>query len=195
MTAPKTPLYRRDQYNVGDFPCDRMSTESEARWHLDRMRLKKFGLDPEDCMLVEPGVWVTREGRFVSTQRAKTKWLSLQASRDGYLRTGVYRKGKRHWVYAHRAVIEAFHWPPPPGKPLACHINGNKTDNRAENLKWGDAQDNVDDRETHLRESILHPYGLALPRYDPDTLHFTEDDLGGAIWPFIEAGVRRAKSS
>ena len=46
----------------------------------------------------------------------------------------------------HRIVCEAFHGPPPPGKNMACHKDGNAHNNSAANLYWGDAYDNARDR-------------------------------------------------
>lgn len=46
---------------------------------------------------------------------------------------------------AHRLLCWLFHGPPPAGKPLACHRNDVKLDNRAENLYWGDWSENLDD--------------------------------------------------
>ena len=48
--------------------------------------------------------------------------------------------GKRH--YLHRLVAEAF-ISNPSGKLEVNHINGNKLDNRAENLEWATRSDNM----------------------------------------------------
>lgn len=49
---------------------------------------------------------------------------------------------------AHRLVLEAFVGPCPDGME-ACHNNGDRTDNRIENLRWDTAKANQADRKKH----------------------------------------------
>lgn len=64
-------------------------------------------------------------------------FLSLRTGKSG---------GKPREV--HTLVAEAFHGPRPSGLDT-CHINGNKHDNRAENLRYGTRQENVLDSVAH----------------------------------------------
>lgn len=59
------------------------------------------------------------------------------------------RSGKRAFVKVHRLVCEAFHGPAPEGKPFALHGDGDKQNNAASNLRWGDARDNALDAVGH----------------------------------------------
>lgn len=58
------------------------------------------------------------------------------SNRGGYLQLSVERLG-------------AFLAPRPSLAHQLRHLNGNKLDNRAVNLAWGTAQENIDDRERH----------------------------------------------
>lgn len=100
-------------------------------------------LNDEDMFVVssEGRVWChshtgangrTIKGHFVKCYVSKT---------DGYVRFNFWYKGKRCCKTLHRAVAELF-IPNQSQKPEVNHINGNKTDNRAENLEWCTASEN-----------------------------------------------------
>lgn len=55
------------------------------------------------------------------------------------------------WYNVHQLVCHAFHGPRPPHR-MACHENDIKTDNRAENLYWGTAQDNLRDMHRNKKD-------------------------------------------
>lgn len=68
--------------------------------------------------------------------------LSPKNNWDGYLRIQLWDHGKCKFVAIHRLIAEAF-VPNPDNKPFINHKNGNKQDNRAENLEWCTQQDNI----------------------------------------------------
>lgn len=57
-------------------------------------------------------------------------------------------EGKRKTVYFHHLVLKAFVGEPLPGQE-ACHNDGDKQNNRLDNLRWDTHVSNCDDREKH----------------------------------------------
>ena len=59
----------------------------------------------------------------------------------GYLRVGLVKDKKPKSIFVHRLVAQAF-IPNPENKPIINHINGDRTDNRVENLEWCTQKEN-----------------------------------------------------
>jgi hypothetical protein len=77
-------------------------------------------------------------------------YLKLTPGSDGYHNVDLFEDRSHHYVNVHMLVLEAFVGPCPPG--LQCrHLDGNPGNNRLDNLKWGTAKENADDRQSHGR--------------------------------------------
>ena len=63
------------------------------------------------------------------------KILKQEATMEEYLRVVFMKEGKKQRLMSHRVVAETF-IPNDEGKPFVNHINGNRSDNRVENLEW-----------------------------------------------------------
>lgn len=87
------------------------------------------------CALVK-GYEICKEGllRNINNKRI---WSSTQNG-YGYLRT----KGDRQNIGVHRLVMETFNPIPYSEDYYVDHINGKRTDNRLENLRWVSAKGN-----------------------------------------------------
>lgn len=72
----------------------------------------------------------------------KSKVLSTQI-RKGYVFVCVCVNGIRKALPVHRVVAKAF-LPNPENKAQVNHIDGDKTNNKLENLEWATAKENVD---------------------------------------------------
>lgn len=78
----------------------------------------------------------------------KERILKLNPAPAGYLITALSKAGKKKWMTVHSLVLKVFKGPRPEGQE-ARHLNGVKTDNRAENLEWGTIQENRLDQKRH----------------------------------------------
>lgn len=67
---------------------------------------------------------------------------------SGYLQVNL--SGIRIPQYVHKLVAEAF-IPNPENKPTVDHINGNKLDNRVENLRWVSYKENSNNPNTKYK--------------------------------------------
>lgn len=67
---------------------------------------------------------------------------------DGYLTVGLTRDGKQYTRRIHRLVLDAFVGLRPKGMQ-SLHDDGNRQNNRPDNLSWGTPLKNAEDRDRH----------------------------------------------
>lgn len=87
------------------------------------------------------GIYVTEDGRIYSTLRHGV-YLKQQQDNKGYMRVRVTINRKKKQIKVHRAVAEAF-VPNPQNKQQVNHKDGNKQNNRADNLEWVTNKENA----------------------------------------------------
>jgi len=86
-------------------------------------------------------------GNVRSLKTGKT--LHLSTGKLGYVSTCVTVGGEWKKVLVHRMVLLAHIGKPPTDKHQAAHGNGNRADNRLENLRWATQQENELDKVCH----------------------------------------------
>jgi hypothetical protein len=86
--------------------------------------------------------------RRTSPQRWPERILSSPLDGDGRPCVGLRLNGKLYSRRVHSLVLLAFVGPRPPGMEC-CHRNGDRTDNRLLNLRWGTASSNSFDKVRH----------------------------------------------
>lgn len=99
-----------------------------------------------------PGYYVSSDGIVFSTQDWRGKRfreLTQYPNTYGYMRVRLTNESVRVSKFVHKLVADAYLTKKPSDDYQICHINGNKNDNRAVNLRWGTAKDNAKDREDH----------------------------------------------
>lgn len=84
------------------------------------------------------GYTIRKDGVVVGRQNRP---LNPFIDRDGYCVVSLLNGGKASKRFVHRLVAQAF-IPNPENKSTVNHINGNKTDNRVENLEWATQSEN-----------------------------------------------------
>lgn len=88
---------------------------------------------------------ISTYGRVIGV---KGRILKFTTNIEGYqvITLDINNQSKRFRI--HRAVLETFVGPCPP-KHQCAHLNGNRSDNRLENLKWVTAKENSEHQVMH----------------------------------------------
>jgi len=83
----------------------------------------------------------------------------------GYLRVGLCKDGSQKKLLVHRLVLENFIGPSSDNRPQTRHLDGNKHNNRLDNLRWGNNQENqIDCLEHGRRQTRLKTSDISLIR-------------------------------
>lgn len=94
------------------------------------------------------------EGRYKISDKSETlsisqrQILKQKKNKQGYLCARLYKDGIYKKIKVHKLVLEAFVGPCPEG--MECrHLDGNKLNNKLENLCWGTHSENMQDKMEH----------------------------------------------
>ena len=80
--------------------------------------------------------FVTNDGKIY-----REKIIKPTPDKDGYEIVSLWKNNKRKSFRVHRMVAELY-LPNPHNKPQVNHKDGNKTNNKLENLEWATASEN-----------------------------------------------------
>jgi hypothetical protein len=104
---------------------------------------------------IYPGYTVDREGNVWSDSNWRgygLRKLSQKPNSHGYPSVKVKFEGRMKKALVHVMVCRAFHGPKPSPEHQVRHLNGIRSDCRAENLAWGTPKENAADRKAHGTE-------------------------------------------
>ena len=93
-----------------------------------------------------PDYYITENAEIISKRCKKEKKLSQYIDKMGYFSVGLRSpNNKCKTERIHRLMIETYCNPPPDDMidPTVDHVNGNKLDNRVNNLQWLSNRDNA----------------------------------------------------
>ena len=99
---------------------------------------------------------ITKEGQVINRQTGRI--LKPQPNGKGYLRFAAHTENGKKLFFVHREVARRY-VPNPDNKPQVNHIDGNKTNNNADNLEWVTNKEN----RKHAIENGLHTMGENCP--------------------------------
>lgn len=108
-----------------------------------------------------PGYEVSDQGRIRTLRKGNPRPRKPEIDKDGYSRLSIQRDGRYVHVLVHRLVCEAFNGPAPEGKPMCCHDDNDKTNNRPGNLRWDTQAGNIADKLKHGTHQVGSKHGSA----------------------------------
>jgi ribosome-binding protein aMBF1 (putative translation factor) len=90
----------------------------------------------------------TLRNRYHYSNLVTPRVVSQFKATNGYFCVALWHDGKKKTVGVHRVVLETFVGECPEGHE-AAHLNGNKQDNRLENLVWVTKKENHSHKKLH----------------------------------------------
>jgi hypothetical protein len=114
------------------------------------------------------GYEVTRRGEVFSVDHNWRGYgkrrLKESMNSYGYPSVRITVDGVRRRYCVHILVAERFLGEKPTPQHEVCHIDGDKKNNQASNLRWGTQKDNARDRDIHGKTSRGESHSQAIKR-------------------------------
>lgn len=136
---------------------------------------------------------ISNKGRLASNKRGKWRVLSNKNSKGDYLVVALKYKGKISSTRIHRLVYEAFVAEIPRGKGNHIHhLNGNKQDNRVENLTFSTAKEHnlIHSKENPSKNDAMIFYNKYIK-----TKRIAQLDLKGNVLNVFANGVEASNTT
>lgn len=114
------------------------------------------------------GYCATEDERIWSTK--SNKYISQRIGPNGYYCVNLSINGKCKTFQVHRLIAKAF-LPKPSEKNIINHKDGNKLNNRIDNLEWCTSKENM---QHALMTGLCHPakgINTLNGRFTPDDIH------------------------
>lgn len=93
---------------------------------------------------------VSSIGRMRSLKHRHPRLMKIHIQKStGYPALTLTMYGKFRPYHVHRLMLLAFVGPAPADGSQCRHLNGDRADNRLENLKWGSVSENTKDQVEH----------------------------------------------
>lgn len=136
-----------------------------------------------------PTYAVSNHGRIcrvgaTTRYRASRKMLGVKPGRNGYRAVALHADGKQRSTSVHVVVCETFHGPRPSEDHEVAHFDGDRLNNRADNLRWATRVENMADQARHgtrprgdTHHSKLKPECLARGERNGGGGKLTEKDV------------------
>lgn len=136
---------------------------------------------------------ISNKGRLASNKSKKWRVLSNQNSKGGYLSVVLSYKGKKTHTRIHRLVYESFVGEIPKGKGNHIHhLNGDKQDNRVENLSFSTAKEH---NLMHITENPSKTEGMIFYNKYIKTKRIIQLDFKGNILNIFANGVEASNTT
>jgi hypothetical protein len=103
-----------------------------------------------------PGYFIDRDGEVYNHRGRR---LAQQVTAKGYCRVHLQINGETKSKSVHSLVAEVFIGPKPKGLQIR-HLDGNKCNNKPNNLAYGTAKENEDDKISHGTKAVGNRNGM-----------------------------------
>lgn len=140
---------------------------------------------------------VSNLGRIYSVKRHDRlnrlkggKFIKIRKNHNGYCIVSLNKDGAQHTFLLHRLVAQAF-LNNPHKKAEVDHINGDKSDNSVDNLRWCSRIENINNPITYSKMSdnakknpvsgIKNPFSKRVAQYSTDGIFICEYESTGIV--------------
>ncbi len=113
-------------------------------YEISSTRIVRRRIADRRCWKAYPAGYVLSQWKSKNVHRSRDG----KSTDNGRMMVTLYH-GVKQSLLVSRLVCEAFHGMPPSLDHQAAHNNGNRLDDRSENLRWATAKENVSDQLIH----------------------------------------------